>query len=105
VGLWGDVLDACHLEAGGLQRADRGLAAGARALDEDLDLLQSLLDALAGGASAVTCAANGVDLREPLKPAPPADSQAITLPCWSVSDTIVLLNEVLMWAWPMGCSS
>ena len=30
--------------------------------------------------SAVTCAANGVDLREPLKPAPPADSHAMTLP-------------------------
>src|SRR6201988_4155554 len=52
--------------------------------------------------SAVTCAANGVDLREPLKPAPPADSHAITLPWVSVSDTIVLLNEVLMCAWPTG---
>src|SRR5205814_8537030 len=31
------------------QRADRRLAAGARSLDEDLDLLQTLLDALAGG--------------------------------------------------------
>src|SRR5581483_6574723 len=41
-------------------------------------------------ASAVTCAANGVDLREPLKPADPADSHAITLPSLSVSDTIVL---------------
>src|SRR5918911_950024 len=53
-------------------------------------------------ASAVTCAANGVDLREPLKPAPPADSHAITLPSLSVSDTIVLLKLVLMWAWPNG---
>src|SRR3954447_3354931 len=53
-------------------------------------------------ASAVTCAANGVDLREPLKPAPPADSHAITLPSLSVSDTIVLLKLVLMWAWPKG---
>ena len=57
---------------------------------------------LRAAASAVTCAANGVDLREPLKPAPPADSHAITLPSRSVSDTIVLLNEVLMWAWPTG---
>src|SRR5579863_223859 len=57
---------------------------------------------LRAAASAVTCAAKGVDLREPLKPAPPADSQAITLPCWSVSDTIVLLNDVLIWAWPTG---
>ena len=53
-------------------------------------------------ASAVTCAANGVDLREPLKPAPPADSHAITLPSRSVSETIVLLKLVLMWAWPKG---
>src|SRR5204862_3002705 len=52
--------------------------------------------------SAVTCAANGVDLREPLKPAPPADSQAITWPSGSVRLTIVLLKLVLMWAWPNG---
>ena len=51
-------------------------------------------------ASAVTWAANGVDLREPLNPALPADSQAITLPSGSVRVTMVLLNEVLMWAWP-----
>src|SRR6266852_6988062 len=57
---------------------------------------------LRAAASAVTCAANGVDLREPLKPAPPADSQAMTLPVVSVSETIVLLNEVLMWACPIG---
>src|ERR671910_536539 len=47
--LRGDVPHARHLEPGGLQRADRGLAARARALDEDLDLLHALLDALAGG--------------------------------------------------------
>src|SRR6185312_9561455 len=52
--------------------------------------------------SAVTCAANGVDLREPLNPAEPADSQTITLPSVSVSVTIVLLNDVLMCAWPMA---
>src|SRR3989441_254121 len=52
--------------------------------------------------SAVTCAANGVDLREPLKPAEPADSHAITLPSLSVRATIVLLNEVLMCAWPIA---
>src|SRR5213593_2323988 len=52
--------------------------------------------------SAVTCAANGVDLRDPWKPAPPADSHAITLPSLSVSETIVLLKLVLMWAWPNG---
>jgi hypothetical protein len=57
---------------------------------------------LRAAASAVTCAANGVDLREPLKPAPPADSHAMTLPSRSVSETIVLLNEVLMCACPTG---
>src|SRR4051794_15940324 len=49
VRLGGDVLDAGDLEPRGLQRADRGLAARARALHEDLDLLHALLDALAGG--------------------------------------------------------
>src|SRR5438270_1549521 len=57
---------------------------------------------LRAAASAVTWAANGVDLREPLKPAPPADSHAITLPSLSVSETIVLLKLVLMCAWPNG---
>jgi hypothetical protein len=56
--------------------------------------------AFLAAASAVTCAANGVDLREPLNPAEPADSQAITLPSVSVSVTIVLLKEVLMCACP-----
>src|ERR687894_118716 len=45
--LRGDVPHAGDLEAGGLERADRGLAARARALHEDLDLLHALLDALA----------------------------------------------------------
>src|SRR5262249_44976574 len=49
-----------------------------------------------------TCAANGVDLREPLKPAEPADSHAMTFPSRSVSATIVLLKLVLMWAWPIA---
>src|SRR3954465_14013529 len=47
--LGSDVLDARDLETGGLQGADRGLAARARALHEDLDLLHALLDALARG--------------------------------------------------------
>src|SRR5664279_3740385 len=47
VGLRGDVLDRDHFEAGGLQRANRRVATRARALDEDLDLLQAVLHALA----------------------------------------------------------
>ena len=42
------------------------------------------------------CAANGVDLREPLKPTVPADCQEITLPWGSVMETMVLLNVDLM---------
>src|SRR5215218_8566604 len=49
VGLRGHVTNRRHLEAGGLKRADRGLAAGAGTLHEDLDLLQAVLDALASG--------------------------------------------------------
>src|SRR3954464_6428332 len=51
-------------------------------------------------ASAAICAANGVDLREPLKPTWPALAHEITLPIGSVIETIVLLNVLLMWACP-----
>src|SRR5207342_3515780 len=50
--------------------------------------------------SAASCAANGVDLREPLKPTLPALAQLSVLPCRSVMVTIVLLNVDLMWACP-----
>src|ERR671931_2767957 len=56
--------------------------------------------ALRAAFSAAICAANGVDLREPLKPTWPLDAQLITLPFGSVMDTIVLLNVLLMCAWP-----
>jgi hypothetical protein len=47
----------------------------------------------------VTCAANGVDLREPLNPTLPDVAHAIVLPWGSVMVTIVLLKLDLMWAW------
>src|SRR3982750_3707511 len=43
--------------------------------------------------SAATCAANGVDLREPLKPAPPDVAHDSALPCRSVIVMIVLLKD------------
>src|SRR4051812_3965575 len=49
VSLRGDVAHAGDLEPRGLQGADGGLATRAGALDEDLDLLEALLDPLAGG--------------------------------------------------------
>src|ERR1041385_1976677 len=50
--------------------------------------------------SAATCAANGVDLREPLKPAWPEVAQASVLPWRSVMVTMVLLNDAWIWAMP-----
>src|ERR1043165_1958666 len=50
--------------------------------------------------SAATCAANGVDFREPLKPALPEVAQASVLPWRSVMVTMVLLNEAWMCAMP-----
>ena len=49
VRLRGDIGNRADLEAGGLQRPDRGLAARARALDEHVDLLHAVLLRLAGG--------------------------------------------------------
>src|SRR5215471_6406983 len=57
--------------------------------------------ALWAASSAASWAANGVDLREPLKPFTPADDQATTLPETSVMVTIVLLNEAVMCAMPL----
>ena len=56
--------------------------------------------ALRAAVSAAICAANGVDLREPLKPTWPALAHVITSPWGRVIDTIVLLNVLLMCAWP-----
>src|SRR5260370_26825144 len=58
--------------------------------------------ALRAAFSAVTCAACGVIFREPFQPDAPAEAHAITFPCGSVSETIVLLNEALMCAAPRG---
>src|SRR5205823_14855165 len=56
--------------------------------------------ALRAAPSAVTCAAKGVLLREPLKPCEPAEPQAITLPSGSVRLTIVLLKVASTCACP-----
>src|SRR5271167_4181641 len=48
--------------------------------------------------SAATCAANGVDLREPRKPEPPEVAQHRTLPWRSVMVMMVLLNDACTWA-------
>src|SRR5690606_10412415 len=58
--------------------------------------------ALRAAFSAASWAAKGVDLREPLKPTWPEDAHARTPPDGSVIETMVLLNVLLMWAWPSG---
>src|SRR5690606_38714688 len=50
--------------------------------------------------SAATCATNGVDLREPLKPAPPDVAQARALPRRSVIVMMVLLKDAWTCAMP-----
>src|SRR3954471_13033178 len=57
--------------------------------------------AFLAASSAASCAANGVDLREPLKPRTPADDHDTTLPETSVMVTMVLLNVDWMWQMPL----
>src|SRR3569833_3052256 len=57
--------------------------------------------AFLAASSAASCAANGVDLRELLKPHVPALDHATTFPLTSVIDTIVLLNVAEMCATPV----
>ena len=58
--------------------------------------------AFRAASSPATWAANGVDLREPLKPLHPELDQAITPPVGSVIVTIVLLKVAWMCATPTG---
>src|SRR5512140_591890 len=57
--------------------------------------------ALRAASSAASWAANGVDLREPLKPREPADDHATEFPFTSVIVTTVLLNVDWIWAIPV----
>src|SRR6201999_3752534 len=50
--------------------------------------------------SPATCAAYGVDLREPLNPIVPEDDHAMVLPCASVMVIIVLLKVAFTCATP-----
>src|SRR4029453_12478160 len=72
VGLRRDVPHARDLQPGGLQGADRRLAPGARALDEDVDLLQPLLHALAGRGVGGDLRGERRRLARALKAGPPA---------------------------------
>src|SRR5690349_5647427 len=58
--------------------------------------------ALRAATSAERAAAYGVLLREPLKPATPAEPQLTTAPVRSVIVMIVLLNDAWTWTCPTG---
>src|SRR5579872_3172846 len=58
--------------------------------------------ALRAASSAASCAANGVLLRDPLKPREPALDHATVLPFTSVMVTTVLLNVDWMCAMPLA---
>src|SRR4051812_42184511 len=57
--------------------------------------------AFAAASPAATCAAKGVDLRDPLKPRAPADDQESTFPLTSVMVMMVLLNVLWMKTMPV----
>jgi hypothetical protein len=57
--------------------------------------------AFLAAASPALCAANGVLLRDPLKPWLPALAHTTVLPLMSVMVTMVLLNEAWTWAMPL----
>jgi len=100
VRLRSDIGDGADLEPGGLQRAESRLAAGSPGPDEDVDLRRPVLLALRAALSRPIWRRTAWTCREPLKPTWPADAQLITLPCGSQIETIVLLNVLLMCAWP-----
>ena len=90
------ILNTRYLQASGLKRADCGLRSRSGPLTNTATLRSPCSCAIFAAASAAICAANGVDLREPLKPTVPADCQEITLPEGSVMLTMVLLNVLFM---------
>lgn len=91
-----DVLDRTDLEARGLEERIAVSRPEPGPLTKTSTLRMPCSWARRAADSAAICAANGVDLREPLKPTWPAEAQEITLPVGSVMDTIVLLNVLLM---------
>src|SRR6266481_1704776 len=62
--------------------------------------LRPNFEARSAAISAARWAANGVDLRLPLKPTVPAEAKQSVSPLVSVMVTMVLLNVALMWAMP-----
>jgi hypothetical protein len=98
----GDVLDAGDLDAGVLDRADGGLAARARALDLHLDLAHAVLHGPAGGLLGGHLGGERGGLAGALEADVAGRRPRDDVASWSVMVTIVLLNELLMCATPVG---
>jgi hypothetical protein len=94
------VADRRDLEADGGKRTQRAFAAGAGALNLNLERLDAMLLRLAAGILGGHLRGIGVDLREPLKPIVPADDQEIALPCTSEIRIFVLLKDEFTCATP-----
>ena len=86
----GYILNAADFNTCRLQSTNSRFTACARSFDKYISGTHSLIDGCSR--CLFCCHANGVLLREPLNPSPPADAQAMVLPLESVIVTIVLLN-------------
>lgn len=75
-----NVFDQADIDAGGLESPQRRFSARAGTTNKDLHAAQTVVHGFLAALSAACWAANGVPLREPLKPIAPALDQEITLP-------------------------
>lgn len=96
MGLRGDVGDGTDLEARGLQGADSGFTTGTRALDEHVDLLDTVLHRLAGGGLGSHTSGVRSGLTGALETDVATGCQDTTAPDGSVIEMIVLLKVDLM---------
>jgi hypothetical protein len=99
-GTRGDVGDGADLQAGSGQGTDGGLTAGAGTLDEHVDLAHAVLHGAAGGGLGGHLGGERGGLARALEADLAGDAHEITAPVGSVIETIVLLNVLLMCAWP-----
>lgn len=87
------ICDLAYTNAQRLDCTNCSFPTRTRTLDEQFSFLKTHLLAAFTVCSAAILAANGVLLRDPLKPADPELPQQMVLPCKSVMVTMVLLKD------------
>ena len=87
-----DVRDGAHFQTTLLDRANRRFTAGSGTLDEDIDFLHAVLLRVRRRRFRSHPCGIGRILSAAGKPDVPALAQVMTLPDWSVIETIVLLK-------------